>query len=128
LVGYGLDIPRMILFRIVTLGIEEGQCGSKERSEKDNGKKLIKIRRGKRIIISLFVGFIPIGMLSAIINETLHINFILLPALYFGLTAFCPQCNQLYYWQMEGIGFRNVFTRECLNCGFDVYKNENSNS
>lgn len=96
-------------------------------------KKLRKIRCGKRIVIWLFVGFIPISVLSAIMNEALHINFLLLPGLYlgiviswniyFGLTAFCPQCNQLYYWRMDGIGFRNVFTNRCLNCGFEIYKN-----
>jgi hypothetical protein len=118
--------------------LKKANVDQKSDQKKIMEKKLIKIRCGKRIIISLFVGFMPIGMLSAIINETLHINFILLPALYFGLilswniyfglTAFCPQCNQLYYCQMEVIGFWNVFTRQCLNCGFDLYKNENSNS
>jgi hypothetical protein len=82
------------------------------------------------VAILLFLGFIPAGILSLFFGDHFNINFLFLLApyllfvvvydTYIGLTATCPMCNELYYWRMEGIGFRNFFTKRCLNCGLDL--------
>jgi hypothetical protein len=101
-------------------------------------RKLGRIRRQKRVGILLLVGFIPIGILSAMLHAFFHVNFFLLTAFYFGLvivwtiyialTGVCPRCNQLYYWRMEGKDHRNFLTRHCLNCGLDLYAKEHASA
>lgn len=91
---------------------------------------LRKIRRSKRAIVGLFIGFIPVGILSAIVSEATKIHFMIFIGAYFallmicdfylGLTSTCPRCNELYYWRMTGIGYRNFFTKRCLNCGLEL--------
>jgi|GEM_PF-4168472 len=91
---------------------------------------LRKIRRAKRIIAALFIGFIPVAILSAAVSETTKIHFMVFIGVYFalvmitdfylGLTSTCPRCNELYYWRMTGIGYRNFFTKRCLNCGLEL--------
>ncbi len=93
-------------------------------------KGIQRIRHSKRVAIILFFGFIPAGILSLFLAEHFSLNFFILLApyvlfvaiwdTYIGLTATCPRCNELYYWRMEGIGFRNFFTKRCLNCGLDL--------
>lgn len=93
-------------------------------------KGLRKIRRAKRAIAGLFIGFIPVGVLSALVSEATKIHFMIFIGLYFvlvmisdfylGLTSTCPRCNELYYWRMTGIGYRNFFTNRCLNCGLEL--------
>ena len=93
-------------------------------------KGLRRIRRSKRVAIFLFLGFIPVGIISFILDDLLNISFlfIIVPYLmlvmasefYIGLTATCLRCTQLYYWRTEIIGFRNFFTKRCLNCGLDL--------
>jgi hypothetical protein len=93
-------------------------------------KGIQRIRRLKHVTGMLFFGFIPVCILSSFLEDYLTINSLLIIAPYFlfvviwninlGLTAICPRCNELYYWQMEGIGFSNFFTERCLNCGLDL--------
>ena len=93
-------------------------------------KGIQRIRHSKRLAVLLFFGFIPVSILSFFLDDYFNINFLLVIApyllfvavwdLHIGLTATCPRCNQLYYWRMEGIGFRNFFTKRCLNCGLDL--------
>ena len=91
---------------------------------------LRKIRRAKLITIILFIAFIPVGFLSMLISERYNINFlfilgpyglfVLVCDFYLGLTAKCPKCKELYYWRMSGVGYRNFFTKKCLNCGLEL--------
>lgn len=100
----------------------------------DNPKKiekgLRKIHRNKIIVLSLFIGFGPFAILFSFVAEALRVNpmifigayFIFVMALgsYVGLTSNCPRCNELYYWKKSGIGYRNIFTKKCLNCGLEL--------
>jgi len=93
-------------------------------------KGLRKIRRAKLTEILLFIAFILVGFLSILVSERYHINFLFIIGpyglfvlacdAYLGLTATCPKCKELYYWRMSGIGYRNFFTKKCLNCGLEL--------
>ncbi len=94
----------------------------------ENGVR--KIRMAKRILLSLFIGFIPFAIIFSYIAEIIKINplffigayfiFVMILGSYFGLTSMCPRCNELYYWRKSGIGYRNIFTKKCLNCGLEL--------
>lgn len=102
--------------------------GTNEKKRIEKG--LHKIRRSKIIAILLITGLIPFGIISFILYEKLNINFIyslglyvafaMACSFYIGLTSKCPKCNELYYWRMSGIGFRNPWTKCCLNCGLEL--------
>lgn len=91
---------------------------------------LRKIRNTKRIILSLFVAFVPFAILFSYLAESFEINpmffigayliFVMVIGSYVGLTSICPQCNEFYYWRKSGIGYRNIFTKKCLNCGLEL--------
>jgi hypothetical protein len=93
-------------------------------------KGLRKIRRAKRVMLLLFIGFLPYGILSSLLSEKLKMSimffigayFVLVIVFnyYFGLTSKCPRCNEFYYWRMSGIGYRNFFIKKCLNCGLEL--------
>jgi hypothetical protein len=93
-------------------------------------KGIQRIRRLKHVTVMLFYGFIPVCILSFLLEDYLNINSLLVVVPYFllvviwninmGLTATCPRCNELYCWRMEEIGFSNFFTKQCLNCGLDL--------
>jgi uncharacterized membrane protein YqaE (UPF0057 family) len=91
---------------------------------------LRRIRRAKRVMAGLFIGFIPVGILSGVLSEATHLNIlfflgaylalVLLCDTYFGLTSTCPLCNELYYWRMTGLGYRSFLAKRCLNCGLEL--------
>lgn len=97
-------------------------------------KGIQKIRQAKRFAAILLLGLIPVGILSSILCETYKFNFLIIIGLYLafvmlcgaylGLTSKCPRCNELYYWRMTGIGYRNFFTKKCLNCGLELDVNK----
>lgn len=100
-------------------------------------KGLRKIRRTKLILISLFIGFVPFAILFSFVAEALRVNpmvfigayfaFVMILGSYVGLTCNCPRCNELYYWRKSGIGYRNIFTKKCLNCGLELKSVKGSN-
>ncbi len=93
-------------------------------------KGIQRIHRLKHVTVMLFLGFIPVGILSFFLEDFLNINSLLVIAPYFlfvliwniniALTAICPRCRELYCWRMEGLCFSNFLTERCLNCGLDL--------
>ena len=100
------------------------------KSEQEIIEGIRKIKLGKNIQLISFIAFIPVGIISALVEKTYGISFMfvlvpyaliaLLLSSIISLRANCPNCGELYFWKMSGIGFRNPFTKKCLNCGLNL--------
>lgn len=105
---------------------------------------LSKIRKKRILMVTMLVMWLPFGGFIVAINLPIYAAFaymatvaIISQLLYFSK---CPRCNHYFFYRSKpgvigdtgnaklnllfGLGYRNIFSSKCLNCGLRINNDE----